>query len=110
MSQQSMLSLVCEGVEKKKERSKNHMINLPPGIKRRNPGTKKIALETPVRTATLVTHSKDTVIITDQCKHDTKSTTYWLMCCVALKSNPRMKFFFIHSIRMTLNKIINLTI
>lgn len=29
------------------------MINLPPGMKSRNPGTKKIALETPVKTYSL---------------------------------------------------------
>lgn len=46
------------------------MINLPPGMKRRNPGTKKIALETPVMTVSLVTtHSTDTVTNTNQCNH-----------------------------------------
>lgn len=32
----------------------NQMFSLPPGMKSRNPGTKKIALETPVRTVSLV--------------------------------------------------------
>lgn len=53
---------------------------LPPGMKRRNPGTKKIALETPINTASLVstqatTHSEKfayympfMVVICDDCQ------------------------------------------
>lgn len=43
------------------------MISLPPGMKRRNPGTKKIALETPVKT------QKQTVTNTNECNHTFKA-------------------------------------
>ena len=38
---------------KVKQKGWKQRINLPPGMKRRNPGTKKIALETPVKTVIL---------------------------------------------------------
>lgn len=72
-TQQGMLSLVFK-VTKRKDRSQKQEINLPPGMKRRNPGTKKIALDTPASTATQVnTHSKDAVINTDQYSHTSLS-------------------------------------
>lgn len=49
------------------------MFNLPPGMKSRNPGTKKIALETPVRTHLSVTaYSGDPNLYLHQCYNATK--------------------------------------
>lgn len=44
------MHLLVQAQGQVKRSSGNQMINLPPGMKSRNPGTKKIALETPVRT------------------------------------------------------------
>lgn len=60
------------------------MINLPPGMKRRNPGTKKIALETPVRAVSLVTTQSPTLIDAathqDEMRRSFKHNTHLALC------------------------------
>lgn len=54
-------------------RGKKKVLSLPPGMKSRNPGTKKIALETPVRTHLTVTaYSGDPNPYLYQCYNATK--------------------------------------
>lgn len=53
MSTKQGIHLLVQALGKVNTISGNQMISLPPGMKSRNPGTKKIALETPARTVSI---------------------------------------------------------